>query len=107
MYTVFSMFARPRTPRVIQALLCVPERHDRAYFPDGIELSHGEIFRKSAPCAIDTVHRDLGMGIAHACCWKKPARFHRLLAGAQSPSASRSSRSTIRPTIALGPRSDI
>ncbi|MGY3620111.1 AMP-binding protein [Bradyrhizobium sp. USDA 10063] len=46
MYTVFSMFAATADAASFKPFLCIPERRGRAYFPDGIELSYGQMVRQ-------------------------------------------------------------
>jgi acyl-CoA synthetase (AMP-forming)/AMP-acid ligase II len=66
MYTVFSMFAATADAAPFRPFLCVPERHDRAYFPDGIELSYGEIGRQV--CTLRDRYRASGFGHGHRAC---------------------------------------
>ena len=66
MYTVFSMFAATADAASFRPFLCIPERHDRAYFPDGIELSYGEIGRQV--CTLRDRYRASGFGHGHRAC---------------------------------------
>jgi acyl-CoA synthetase (AMP-forming)/AMP-acid ligase II len=66
MYTVFSMFAATADDAAFRPFLCIPERHDRDYFPEGIELSYGEILRQI--CALRDRYRASGFGHGHRAC---------------------------------------
>ena len=66
MYTVFSMFAATADAASFRPFLCIPERHDRAYFPDSIELSYGEIGRQV--CTLRDRYRASEFGHGHRAC---------------------------------------
>lgn len=66
MYSVFSMFAATADDAAFRPFLCIPERHDRDYFPDGIELSYGEILRRI--CTLRDRYSASGFGHGHRAC---------------------------------------
>ena len=66
MYTVFSVFAATSDPAAFKPFLCIPARPDRAYFPDGVELSYGDIARQV--CALRDRYRASGFGHGHRAC---------------------------------------
>lgn len=66
MYTVFSTFAATSDAAAFKPFLCVPARPDRAYFPDGVELSYGTIARQV--CALRDLYRAAGFGHGHRAC---------------------------------------
>ncbi|WGR99079.1 AMP-binding protein [Bradyrhizobium sp. ISRA443] len=66
MYTVFSVFAAAADAAAFRSFLCIPARPDRAYFPDGIELSYGDIARQA--CALRDQYRAAGFDHGHRAC---------------------------------------
>ena len=66
MYTVFSMFAATADAAAFRPFLCIPERRDRAYFPDGIELSYGQVLGQIV--ALSDRYRASGFGHGHRAC---------------------------------------
>lgn len=46
MYTVHGMFAAAADATAHKPFICVPPRSDRAYFPQGVEISYGEIAQR-------------------------------------------------------------
>jgi acyl-CoA synthetase (AMP-forming)/AMP-acid ligase II len=66
MYTVFSVFAATADAAAFKPFLCIPARPGRGYFPDGIELSYGDIVRQV--CALRDQYRASGFGHGHRAC---------------------------------------
>ena len=66
MYTVFSTFAATAGAAAFRPFLCIPERHDRGYFPEGIEFSYDDIVR--SVCALRDLYRASGFGHGHRAC---------------------------------------
>lgn len=66
MYTVFSTFSATADAASCKPFLCIPKRHDRAYFPDGIEVSYGEIARRIS--VLRDRYLASGFGHGHRAC---------------------------------------
>ena len=66
MYTVFSVFAATADAAAFKPFLCIPARSDRGYFPDGVELSYGDIARQV--CALREQYCAAGFGHGHRAC---------------------------------------
>jgi acyl-CoA synthetase (AMP-forming)/AMP-acid ligase II len=63
MYSVFSTFAATANAAAYRPFLCIPERRDRGYFPDGVELSYGQIAQRIS--ALRDRYQAAGFGHGH------------------------------------------
>jgi acyl-CoA synthetase (AMP-forming)/AMP-acid ligase II len=66
MYTVHGMFAAAADATAHRPFICVPPRSERPYYPDGIELSYGDVAQQVD--ALRQRYEEAGYGHGHRAC---------------------------------------